>query len=531
MANVEGLLDRRALSAVFTDPKTLLAFEKLMKTALVTTPGEIGASLTAPNFVGQFGGVGDGTTNNDDAFAAAEASSYAEIYLPDGQYVASTRPQAQFNKHYVGPGKIILPTATMPGRFTYIATPRPAAGTGATAFFASNTDAVEPEWHILGPNTRKSLTNKYFEAAFMPHPVWHDVYDGASGKLSGLANPAAAGAGSIVLTSADGLQVGGTYGLAPSMDATITDTIIVDSIVGATVNFHPVLTNAYSAGAVVLDGHRTWAGAYYSKTTNYAAGDCYGSIRRVIQSYQPKAGQTHFFETATVSPTGSAVQFTAGSSGTYATGTEGQFDDGGEDVAVIADVQTFNRTNDAGARSVVWMGTYYKSESTKPADVAHAIAGKWRVGIDFVRADLSTFLAAGDGYNCAINMAMGQRMILNSTASTGGRGGSATWGTFFGNTPGDMFFGSATDVNGDYFEMRFNGAAGVRDGRFRVRPQSVTTNVNFFGAQNVQAGGALVTNAATPQVVFGAGSGVWLEWNGANLRATKDAGATFTNIV
>lgn len=530
MPNAQGLLDRRALSAVFQDPQTLLAFERLMKQALVDTPEQLGASLTAPNFAAQFGGVGDGVTNNDDAFAAAEASTFAEIYLPEGSYFCSTRTQAQFNKHYTGPGKIVIAAATMPGRFTYIATPRPSAGTGATLFFASNTDAVEPEWHITGPGTRKSLTGKYFEAAFMPHPVWHDVYDGASGKLSSLAAPAAIGDGAITLASADGMQVGGVYGLAASMDAAITDTITVDGIAGPVVTFHPALTTGYAAGAVLMDGHRTFAGAYYSKTTNYAAGDCYGSIRRVIQAYQPKAGQTHFFETATVSPSGHAVQFLAGTSGTYATGFEGQYDDGGEDVAVIAEVHSFDRHNDAGARSVVWLGTLFKSEGTKPADAAHVILGAWRVGLDTVKADLSSWLAPGDGYNAAISTALGHRWIMNSTANNAGRGGSATWGTLFGNTPGDMFIESGTDINGDFIALRFNGAAGVRDARLRLRTQSVTTNVDFFSAANIQAGAALVTNAANPQVIWGAGSGIWIEKDpvGGGLRGTKNAGTSFT---
>ena len=58
--------------------------------------------LEFPSLVDQ-GGVGDGTTNNDTAFARAEALSSPMIYLPDGTYLTTL---TNLNKVYVGPGVI-----------------------------------------------------------------------------------------------------------------------------------------------------------------------------------------------------------------------------------------------------------------------------------------------------------------------------------------------------------------------------------------------------------------------------------------
>jgi hypothetical protein len=88
-----------------------------------------------------------------------------------------------------------------------------------------------------------------------------------------------------------------------------------------------------------------------------------------------------------VHPIASVVSM--GSDGTYATGWESQYNDQGADVSVIAQVDSFARLNDrADQGGRVWMGTLMQASGT-PADVAHAVSGRWRRGLDTVAADLS----------------------------------------------------------------------------------------------------------------------------------------------
>lgn len=264
---------------------------------------------------------------------------------------------------------------------------------------------------------------------------------------------------------------------------------------------------------------RTHSTQDYIRVRNYSgAGDIYGSVVRMEQRYTPPAGQTHFFSTATVGMYGGDVNF-IGSSGTYATGWESAYTDQGNDVAVIAQVDSFNRTNDTGARACVWMGTYFKSEGSKPSDVAHAVAGLWRVGLDTVRANLTTFKTAGDNANVAINTALGHRWVMNSTISTSERGGSTTWGAFYGNKLGDMFIESGNDGTSDFMALRFARASG-QDGRLRLRPNALQCNVQVSFGQGLSVGSD-ISLGSVGYLVFGPGSGNYLHFNGSNFQLVK----------
>ena len=74
---------------------------------------------------------------------------------------------------------------------------------------------------------------------------------------------------------------------------------------------------------------------------------------------------------------------------------ESIYSDQGNDVAVIAQVDSFIRDDDTGARGVVWMGTYFQSTGATPADCAHAVAGKWRIGLETTRAALPDYRRLG----------------------------------------------------------------------------------------------------------------------------------------
>jgi hypothetical protein len=530
--NISGLPTRAQLGVVFKDPRTLLSVEAALKAGSTSTDA-ISIALTEPNFVALFGGVADGVTSNDVAFGAAEASSYSWIWLPDGEFF-TTLARSAFTKHYLGPGKIVISgVATLPGRNTYIAEKPDLWPTqGATGFFRGDLTATDARWTAIGLDTREYIDARYFEAPFIPEPVWHEVYSGASGKLTQSSGALAAGATSAALVSVEGVQTGQTLLVTPDgMAGATTDTITVTAIAGTTITFTPALTTTYPGVATFTNALRTWGGVRYTKVTNYqyGAGDVYGDIARMTQGYKPKGGQTHVFETSTVGQYGGDVNFATGSSGTMATGWESMYADHGENVAVFAQIDTFTRDNDTSGQGQVWFGTYFKSEGSKPADVAHVIAGKWRAGMDTVRADLTDWATPGDNLNVAINTAMGHRWVMNSTADPAGRGGSAAWGAFYGNAIGDMFIESGNDGISDFIALRFNRSS-PNNGRLRVRPTVVTTNVNFQSAGSISAGAELIAGGAVPRVYLG-NTGVWIEWDGTHMRASIDNGVTFTNLV
>lgn len=421
-----------------------------------TSTTTLASTVGFPSIV-DYGGVNDGTTDNDAAFAAAEASSFDEIYIPTGIFYCATRTQSQFNKGYYGPGLILLADGTaMPGNFTYMATaPTVWPTQGTTGFFRGSSLAARGEWHVVGTGVRTATSPvRYFEHAFQMRSAWLDIYSGSSGFE---------GESSI---------------------------------------------------------NRTHTTQDYIRVRNFGGGgDVYGSVVRLEQRYTPPGSQTHFFSTATAGQYGGDVNFISGSSGTYATGWESMYIDQGNDVAVIAQVDSFERDNDTGARACVWLGTLFKSEGSKPADAAHVVSGKWRVGLDTVKANLTTFASTGDNLNIAINTALGHRWVMNSTASTAGRGGSSTWGTFFGNTAGDMFIESGNDGTSDFIALRFNRASGS-DGRIRLRPNGMQVNVAATFASSIGVG-TDISLGSTGTLAFGSGSGNYLHFNGSNFVLVK----------
>lgn len=530
-------------SVTFATPAEVAA---LLSTDTVISPYALGASGVLggggggsgfyPKFT-DLGGVGNGNpsnpaagTDNAAAFTSAVGNASSRIWINDGTF--RTTGGIQLQKYFDGSGKIYNSPSgeVLPGRYTYLLTPPtqfPVQGVGG--WFAGDTSFIEPEYYVIGAACRRSISERYFEATTIPHNRWFTSFAGSSSVIAHVVSGAGSGSTAVLLNSVQGLAAGNTVGFAAVFGGAFTDTVVISSIVGNTINFSPALSVSYSAGADVALAQRTNQPFEYILGRNYGAGDFYTDVRRVQQNYVPLAGQTHFFETATVGQYGGDIVFTQ--SGTYGTVMESQLIDNGNDVAAIADVESFVRDNDTGARGVTWLGSYYKSEGSRPADATYVTAGKWRVGLDTVRADLTTFVTTSDGINAAINTALGHRWVMNSTANSAGRAGSAIYGTFFGNTPGDMYIESGTDGTSDYMAMRFNRAA-PNDGRLRVRPTFMSTNKDFqiggqiLGAADVQLG----LTAGNPRVIFGTG-GVWMIWDGANLKVTKNGGSSYVILV
>lgn len=492
------------------------------------------ASVAASGLVSiaDFGGVGDGSTINDAAFQAAEASVYDEIYLPHGTYQCSAIAQSQLTKGYWGPGNILLGDGTaMPGNVSYLATdPVKWPVQGTTGWFRGESKFGRGEWKIIGPGIRESLTDRYFEQTAIPHSVWFDIYSGHSGADARLTAPASTGSNVITVTGTHAGMVGKTCVLLAAIDVGILDTRTIVSVTPTTITLDSPPSDNWPVNTVVSTARRTWHGHTYVRVRHYGGGDGYGHIVRMQIGYQKTPGQTHPFDAATGGQYGGDVFFLTGSSGTYATGWESQYHDQGNDVAVIGQVDSFIRDNDTAANGQVWHALYLKSEGTKPSDAVLAAAGKWRTVIDTVRADLTNFDAPGDNANVVMNMAIGQRFVWGSTASLSGRTGSEEWGAYMGNVLGDMFLETGNDGVSDFIALRFNRAA-PDDGRLRIRPFAVQANVPILSASYIQAAREIIAGTDSPYFIFGPGSGVYVWWDGTNIRATKDNGASSVVIV
>lgn len=159
-------------------------------------------------------------------------------------------------------------------------------------------------------------------------------------------------------------------------------------------------------------------------------------------------------------------------------------------------------------------------------------------------------LVTFDRGGAALNLKHYQRIVWNSADSVSQRGGDplGRYATFYGNDQGDLIMEAGEDGTSEYWTVRFANPAGTNSlpdiARLRMRRNgsiqaytgpAVGGTGTFQASRSVEAALELVTNSSSfngrPAVVFGAGLGVWIEWNGVNLRATKNGGAGFTNIV
>lgn len=117
----------------------------------------------------------------------------------------------------------------------------------------------------------------------------------------------------------------------------------------------------------------------------------------------------------------------------------------------------------------------------------------------------------------ALNLAMGQRIVFNSSASSNGRGGDPT-GVFpalYGNVQGDIIMETGTDGTSDYWSVRYNGNGhSGATARLRLRPTVMQLNTGFSmaGALNVQGGMTLAGDAGSgtgwPTIFFGTNTSI-----------------------
>lgn len=459
------------------------------------TPAGSGGSGNDPNFVTVFSGNGDGSTNNDAAFTAAEASANERIYLPEGVYL-TTKAANQLTKHYYGPGVLRVAGPTILPNLKSLTTPITQLTSGGVfseyGESSGQIDFSDAQYQYIRPGTRENINlSAYFHAGATG--VFRRFFNssGSSGTDAHLAATAAAGATSATLNSVDGLAIGNTIGFQVGDNAEPGDVVTITNIAGNVITFTPALANTYTVYGTdyfppylsgypqspqVSKGRRTNNSHYFLTVSANAPGDTYGFLIRTAVDYTPKAGQTHFFDTATVAAIGGDMTFSK--DGQYGTPWEHNALDLGFDVGVI-NVDTYTRTNDTGARGVAWVHSLIKSEGTKPIDAAFALVGKMRTGLDTTQADLSS-----DGER-AIQLKMGQRIYFDASA-TGAIGTRARG--YWGNVQGDTYITGGNDGS-DFLDLWVGGTRALR-----ARGASLNTNVQVNIANNVGVNGQLAVN-------------------------------------
>ncbi len=522
-------------------------------TVTLTATGAAG-SITMPNFVTMFSGVADGSTNNDTAFTNAEASSYDRIWLPEGNFW-TTKNNAFFTKWYTGPGKILIVSGAgcLPGKKSLTALP--GFGSITTEYGESgDTDFSDIHYEYIRPNTRESISRAidlttngpYFQAGACGTFKRFFSQSGSSGTNAHLVAAANATATTADINSSEGLVIGDVIGFQLSDNAVPGDVVTISNIsvgggVGGSdrITFSPALANTYpyagsdwavpqyisgyATSSQISKGRRTNNVHYMATLDATAAGDHYLFLGRVGNSYTPKAGQTDFFDTATVAFIGGDMSFSA--SGQYGTPWEFAVSDFGHDVAVI-NVSTYARTNDTGDRRVTWIHDLPKSEGTKPIDVFYSPNGAGRVGIDFTLANFSS-----DGER-AIQMKSGQRIYFDASA-TGAIGTRARG--FWGNVRGDTYMVHSTDST----EVLDVYVGGTRT--FRMRPAAISTpNPMSIGStlgvtSHITSTSGYVYGAQGCRVptgsafyLDGVGNQTYLTFNGSTITLVKNGSTVAT---
>lgn len=498
------------------------------------TPAGGGSSVFASLL--DYGAVGDGTTDNVTAFLGAESDSAVErIYVPEGVFLTSNTIDELNTKFYWGPGKIKFSGTgqVVPGRFSYINPNNPPAigGLGITGWFNGDNRQIEPEYFHQGAE-RKSLTEPYFEPTVIPKNIWMYNYGGWSGATGHLA--AAYGPGTTTVTikgGTAGFEIGDDIGFIFDTTAggsivaiVYQDQAVVMSKTATTITFSPALTKTYSENCIVTHSPRTMNLHTYSYMRNYGGGDAYAHMARAQQNYAALPSHQHCFEASTVGQYGGDLIFK--SPHNYGTGWESYYDDEGHDVACIGQVNTYVRTNDTAARGGTWIGIAETSVGTRPGDAAICLSGKWRVGLDLVRVDSSS------NSNAVVQMSSGGRMYFNSSVNPSGRGSVAgsAWGILWGNQVGDTYITHGADGTSGYLDM-YAGSSRIR---LRNNGQLSTNGTLSVGSdiQGLQDVIAYRDLAAIQKIrIGGFSSPVYLFWDGANLRATKNNGTNSVIIV
>jgi hypothetical protein len=307
-------------------------------------------------------------------------------------------------------------------------------------------------------------------------------------------------------------------------------------------------------------------------------GDAYAYLARLTIAKPPLNSHRSTFHVATGGIIGGDM--TLGANGNYGTGWECAYWDNGFDGSFIASVNSYVRTNNTSSlENAVWIhdlpkmdggGNYYETYGLKPLDGVYAVAVAARTGLDLTRSRFSV---------AAVALPLGERIGFDATTPTV-PGSSNGWG-YVADSVNNMFIRGNSDLGGKFLAITNDtasiivrptviqatkpidvganhffgtqykfcdtttftekgkmifGTDGTSDyidwfsgSTYRVRLRANGT-MNFNG--NINASGDIAAGAALRGPGgFYINTSVYIYWDGSNLRATKDGGATSTVIV
>jgi hypothetical protein len=452
-----------------------------------------------------YGAVENGVTDDAAAITAWLADATQHTVWIEGVVANSLSTPRLLNKRAQGVGNYHF-TATgdyVPAAFVWITT-SPTRGvlpSGTSNYnFSGDLSHVDARYTILGRlipggNLRKSLSEVYYETTITPHWEQFNNLSGYSGGTCFLTVAAAAGSTGATVNSTDGITTGdilGFFGPAGS----IAEQRAVTVTSSTTLTWTGGLANNYPIHNLLTLGLRTMDPISYMELNHFGGGDAYAIVAVVGNGYQRTAGQDHWVMTSTVGLFGGSASFSGDV--LYATGIEMQYVDNGHNVTVIADVQSFPRTNDTQAHGVYWGRDWSQSTGISvitglacPIDCFYTMGGWARVAFDTSRLNLIG-QTADPAVQPAFQTALGHRWYMNSTVTAGGRGTdpNGIFAAMYGNTPGDIYIGSGNDGTSDFIDVKIDRVGGSR---MRVRPDSINFNnaVNF-GSQIHVAGNLIL---------------------------------------
>jgi hypothetical protein len=459
-----------------------------------------------------YGAVEDGVTPDTGAINTWLADgAMKRVWLEGTSLYGATF--ANFTKRAMGPGRYTDGAGNWyPADWMWMLTsPTRGTGTDVNYYFSGDLSHIDAQYFILGgvaTNVRLGLTEPYFESVTTPKFAVFTNYSGASGTITHVAVASIAGAITMQVDSTAGLITGQTLGFL-DVNGNVAESKVITVVDGTHISWTGGLANAYPQYRGLRLGARTMNKYQFLQATHNGAGDGGGITIRGIQGYVPTTGQVHYFETSTLELIGGDLTHTA--AGNFSTVLEFRALDQGFDVAHNTFVMSFNRDNDAGARSVVWMGLYFKSEGSRPIDAFARFTGKSRSGLDFAFADFSS------NGQAAIMFAKEQRLYWGCAITNGGRGALQTaygYGGNWTNTLGDISTYGGFDGVTDHYTMQV-GASGSGLGTYiritRAFGVGIGCDLDVNGVIASERGSPV--NIAFGYVEFIKGSGNGIQFN------------------
>lgn len=373
-----------------------------------------------------FGAIGDGVTNNNAAFIAAEAHASPVIWVPPGIFVGT--PASTLRKRYHGDGKLKIHGAFKGQEYVNINTPTPTLSSPA-AYTEGDISKVTVET-VTVDSPRKGIHEYYFESRVTPKFTQFFNNTGHSGSSAKITADVSIGVSQVQVNNVGTEITTGTQISIGDAAGQTTNLATVTSIAGNTIFFSPPTTHAalIANHQYVSVASRTMNPYQYVEMEHKGGGDAYLHVGRVVVSNQnQQPGQTHFFRTATGGMYGGDMYGAA--DGVYLTGTESFYIDttsaGTKNIAAIDRVTNFQRDSDTGSYGCVWIGNLQQSYGSKPVDAAFSLLGKFKTGLNTVCADVDN--------GAAVVMKLGQKIIFDAVA-TSAQGDAILYGNVMGGT-------------------------------------------------------------------------------------------------